>query len=89
MLLPIQLRVKPLTKNAKNTLPVDVRRTKTSLLKLPSALSALIGNAAAFNEVNRGYYMAARGNEFYLRVLKVSLTSERSEQVRDTFTTRR
>ena len=27
---------------------------------------------------NRGYYMAARGYEFYLRVLKVSLTSERS-----------
>ena len=30
--------------------------------------------------------MAARGYEFYLRVL--SLTSERSEQVRDTFSTR-
>ena len=29
--------------------------------------------------------MAARGYEFYLRVLKVSLTSERSERVRDTF----
>ena len=28
--------------------------------------------------------MAARGYEFYLRVLKVSLTSERSERVRDT-----
>ena len=27
--------------------------------------------------------MAARGYIFYLRVLKVSLTSERSEQVRD------
>ena len=26
------------------------------------------------NHVNRGYYMAARGYEFYLRVLKVSLT---------------
>ena len=25
----------------------------------------------------RGYYMAARGYEFYLRVLQVSLTSER------------
>ena len=37
----------------------------------------------------RGYFMAARGYEFYLRVLKVSLTSERSEQVRDTFSTRR
>ena len=32
-------------------------------------------------EINRGYYMAARGYEFYLRVLKVSLTSERSERV--------
>ena len=31
--------------------------------------------------------MAARGYEFYLRVLKVSLTSERSERVRDTFST--
>ena len=28
----------------------------------------------------RGYFMAARGYEFYLRVLKVSLTSERSER---------
>ena len=27
----------------------------------------------------RGYYMAARGYEFYLRVLQVSLTSERSD----------
>ena len=25
------------------------------------------------NEINKGYYMAARGYEFYLRVLKVSL----------------
>ena len=31
--------------------------------------------------------MAAWGYEFYLRVLKVSLTSERSERVRDTFST--
>ena len=28
--------------------------------------------------INRGYYMAPWGCEFYLRVLKVSLTSERS-----------
>ena len=41
-----------------------------------------------FLDENRGYYMAARGYEFYLRVLKVSLTSERSERVRDTFSTR-
>ena len=33
--------------------------------------------------------MAAWGYEFYLRVLKVSLTSERSKRVRDTFGTRR
>ena len=33
--------------------------------------------------------MAARGYEFHLRVLKVFLTSERSERVRDTFSTRR
>ena len=38
--------------------------------------------------INRGYYMATRGYEFYLRVLKLSLTSERSERVRDTFSTR-
>ena len=31
--------------------------------------------------------MAARGYEFYLQVLKVSLTSERGERVRDTFST--
>ena len=36
----------------------------------------------------RVYYMAARGYEFYLRVLQVSLTSERSERVRDTFSTK-
>ena len=39
--------------------------------------------------VYRGYYMATWGYEFYFRVLKVSLTSERSERVRDTFSTRR
>ena len=33
--------------------------------------------------------MAARGYEFYLRVLKVFVTIERSERVRDTFRTRR
>ena len=33
--------------------------------------------------------MAALEYEFYLRVLKVSLTSEGSERVRDTFSTRR
>ena len=32
----------------------------------------------------RGYYMAARGYEFYIRVLKAALTTERSERVRDT-----
>ena len=32
--------------------------------------------------------MAARGYEFYLRLLKVSLMSERSERVRDTFSTK-
>ena len=37
--------------------------------------------------MNRGYYMAARG--FYLRVLKVSLTSELRSLVRDTFSTRK
>ena len=37
--------------------------------------------------LNRGYYMAAWRYEFYLRVLEVSLTSERSELVRDTFST--
>ena len=39
--------------------------------------------------IHRGYFMAARGYDFYLRVLKVSLTSERSERVRDTFSMRR
>ena len=33
--------------------------------------------------------MAAWGYEFYLLVLKVSFTSERSERVRDTFSARR
>ena len=31
--------------------------------------------------------MAVRGYEFYLRVLKVSLTSEQSKRVRNTFST--
>ena len=35
----------------------------------------------------RGYYMAAQRYEFYLQVLKVSLACERSEGVRDTFST--
>ena len=38
---------------------------------------------------NRRYYMAAREYEFYLRVLKVSLTGERNERVRYPFGTRR
>ena len=33
--------------------------------------------------------MAAQGYEFFLRVVKVSLMGERSERVRDTFSTRR
>ena len=33
--------------------------------------------------------MAMWGNEFYRRVLKVSLKSEQSEEVKDTFSTRR
>ena len=35
------------------------------------------------------YYMAARGHEFSLRVLKVSLTRSLRSLVRDTFSTRR
>ena len=42
-----------------------------------------------FSSGHRGYYMAARGYEFYLGVLRVSLTDERNERVRDTFSTRR
>ena len=42
------------------------------------------GGVYSGDKLSRGYYMAARGYEFYLRVLKVSLTSERSERVRDT-----
>ena len=41
-----------------------------------------------FDLVNRSYYMATWGYEFYLRVLKVSFTRERSERLRDTFSTR-
>ena len=37
----------------------------------------------------RGHYMAARGYKFYLQVPKVSLMHERSERMRDTFSTRR
>ena len=33
--------------------------------------------------------MAAWGYKFYLRVLKVSLTSEQSKRVKETFSTRR
>ena len=39
--------------------------------------------------IYRGYYKATRVYEFYLRVLLVSLTRERSERVRDTISTRR
>ena len=37
----------------------------------------------------RGYYMAARGYEFYLLVLLVSLTRSLHSLVRDTISTRR
>ena len=47
----------------------------------------LHSQSVKIKKINRGYYMAARGYEFYLRVLKVSLTSERSSLVRDTFST--
>ena len=39
--------------------------------------------------IYRGYYMAAREYEFYLLVLKVSLTRSLPSLVRDTFSTRR
>ena len=39
--------------------------------------------------IDRGYYMAAWGYEFYLLVLKVSLTRSLCSLVRDTFSTRR
>ena len=45
------------------------------------------GHSTISTQLNRGCYMATRGYEFYLRVLKVSLTSEQSERVRDTFGT--
>ena len=54
--------------------------TKCVKLKMPDLVHFL---------VNRRYYMAARGYEFYLRVLKVSLTGERNERVRYPFSTRR
>ena len=44
-------------------------------------------NFLKYNLRNREYCMVAWGYEFYLRVLKVSLTSEGSERVRDTFST--
>ena len=40
-------------------------------------------------ELCRGYYMAARGYEFYSSVPLVFLMSECSERVRDTTSTRR
>ena len=49
----------------------------------------LIIHEAKSDATNRGYYMATKEYEFYLQVLKVSLTGKRSEQVRDTFSTRR
>ena len=53
-----------------------------------TTLKFVLKNWSVMLLINGGYYMAARGYEFYLRVLKVSLTSERSERVRDTFSTR-
>ena len=43
----------------------------------------VLSSDTAYQCIYRGYYMAAWGYEFYLRVLKVSLTSERSEGVRE------
>ena len=50
-------------------------RNLTALILRPTFKVCTQNNAA----VNRRYFMAARGYEFYLRVLKVSLTSERSD----------
>ena len=72
--------------------PVRINKAGAPLLGL--AKSIYWFKMSLIHERHRGYYMAARGYEFYLRVLKlkVSLTSERSERserVRDTFRTRR
>ena len=39
--------------------------------------------------INRGYYMAARGYQISVRMLKKSFTSERSERVKYFFKTRK
>ena len=64
--------------------PLSPRSSSTSV-RPTNAVSERVSS----NDIHRGYFMAARGYEFYLRVLKVSLTSERSERVRDNFSTRR
>ena len=81
-----------------NSIPQDVGNIK-SVGQFKREINRLFQSCKTVNKVYiyiyiyiyiyRGYFMAARGYEFYLRVLKVSLTSERSERVRDTFSTRR
>ena len=56
--------------------------TRKSTCRLPIYISIYI-------YIYKGYFMAAQGYKFYLWVLKVFLRSEWSEQVRDTFSTRR
>ena len=77
------------------TLPRSVqikRETSTNITRYYSTNSrdAYIWSERAryLSFVHRGYYMAAREYEFYLPVLLVSLTSERSERLRDTISTR-
>jgi len=55
----------------------------------PLVLIFIYKSRTDVSHIYRAYYMAAWGYEFYLRVLKVSLTSARNERVRDTFSTRR
>ena len=53
-------------------------RPSGCIVKFSAYVSFILGQKVSITYRNRGYFMAARGYEFYLRVLKVSPTSERN-----------
>ena len=83
---PIETRKLKLLRTSFQTKCSELQGLDRDIVELLEDVSKIYSESC---ELNRGYYMAARGYEFYLRVLQVSLTSERSERVRDTFSTRR
>ena len=68
---------------------MPVARTCVDPTVVPVKLDLLEMEISVKVRIYRGYYVAARGYEFYLRVLIVSLTRSLRSLVSDTISTRR